>query len=330
MLMGRGRLDKNALVGTFYGNNNQIEIIEFITVTNLGSIYRVVCHECEKDKELHGDAIYDIALCRLKKNSLPCGCALSPHWSKKQRTTLAERVAKNLGYIFHGWKSYGKNPKNRVVVIECLKHNLQETPTWSDFMRRRAAGGCYECRRENLGKRASKPDEVMIESFENRGSYPEGTVFERSERKNTDGSGGFWFIYCSGCGEKTEACSVVINSGVSSCSCNRQQPNKAYILAISDNNGNYISLKYGITKNIKFRKKDIQKRTPLEVDLIGCWSFDGIHSCRAAENFCKQEFGQGIMSRADLPDGHTETTYCYNLDRIIQIYENFGGIRIYE
>ena len=31
-----------------------------------------------------------------------------------------------------------------------------------------------------------------------------------------------------------------------------------------------------------------------------------------------------------MPDGWTETTYPYNIDKIIEIYEKHGGVRIWD
>jgi hypothetical protein len=43
---------------------------------------------------------------------------------------------------------------------------------------------------------------------------------------------------------------------------------------------------------------------------------------------CKKELETGIIPKQELPDGYTETTYIYNLDKIKQIYMEYGGVEI--
>lgn len=44
-----------------------------------------------------------------------------------------------------------------------------------------------------------------------------------------------------------------------------------------------------------------------------------------AERECLQELECGVVLKRDMPDGYTETTWYYNLEKIIQIYERNGG-----
>ena len=43
---------------------------------------------------------------------------------------------------------------------------------------------------------------------------------------------------------------------------------------------------------------------------------------------CRRELDCGVLSKEEFPDGYTETTWVYNLDKIVEIYERNGGVKI--
>ena len=65
-----------------------------------------------------------------------------------------------------------------------------------------------------------------------------------------------------------------------------------------------------------------------EVENFGVWEFETKKSCLAAERECKQTLECGVLTKEEMPDGFTESTWAFNLDKIISIYEKHGGKRI--
>lgn len=47
-----------------------------------------------------------------------------------------------------------------------------------------------------------------------------------------------------------------------------------------------------------------------------------------AEAECKRELVCRILSKTEMPDGWTETTYCHNIEAIEAIYIKYGGTKI--
>jgi hypothetical protein len=102
----------------------------------------------------------------------------------------------------------------------------------------------------------------------------------------------------------------------------RIPPIFAYICVV-DNGG---ALKFGVSGEIEKRANQHIKSTKDYV--FGVWEFNSEGSCRSAELECKHTLSCGVVSRFSMPDGHTETVSLLDLEKIIAIYERFGGVRV--
>lgn len=89
-----------------------------------------------------------------------------------------------------------------------------------------------------------------------------------------------------------------------------------------------VALKFGIANNSKVRLRRQNGKNLFQMKQMQVYQFPSIESCKAAERACLLELDCGILSSRELQDGYTETTSLQNLDKIIEIYERFGGIRI--
>lgn len=107
--------------------------------------------------------------------------------------------------------------------------------------------------------------------------------------------------------------------------CSGHNHNVAYINTIIGTD----FVKYGITTNHRFdlRIKEANRNNKLEAFKLGWWLFEDPKDCINAENECKALFAP-VVSKFEMPDGYTETTWSYNTDKIIEIYERNGGVRI--
>lgn len=68
--------------------------------------------------------------------------------------------------------------------------------------------------------------------------------------------------------------------------------------------------------------------TNLSMENIGIWEFDNSISCKKAERVLKNIMDCGVISKELFPDGHSETTHINNIDIIIKVYEEYGGVKL--
>lgn len=109
--------------------------------------------------------------------------------------------------------------------------------------------------------------------------------------------------------------------------CVGQDQRQCYINQVLDQ-GSAIAIKFGVTRNSRSRIERQNARNLFQMARIGVWRFPSAKSCKDAEKQCKKELECRILTKRELEDGYTETTYIKNLDRVIEIYENHGGKRI--
>lgn len=112
-------------------------------------------------------------------------------------------------------------------------------------------------------------------------------------------------------------------SGKGCLACSKNSPDKAYVHIIRD--GSFIvSLKYGITKNIERRLKEIQSGTNLTVENYVKFQFENVVSVINAENEIKSQVKPNI-SKKYVREGFTETCKPDMLDFVINVFKKHGG-----
>lgn len=116
-------------------------------------------------------------------------------------------------------------------------------------------------------------------------------------------------------------------SGNSCPECGGQSQRTAYINLVLDNN-NAVALKFGIAKILERRVQKQNRLSAYTVENYVSYKFTSSSDCRAAELECKQVLDCGVISKQEMLDGYTETTYVCNLDKIIQIYKKHGGVKL--
>lgn len=173
-----------------------------------------------------------------------------------------------------------------------------------------------------------KPDHVMIASFLDSGAFHPDTQFWRSDRKDGRGNSSYWNVYCPVCNGQGESYSGSLRVGNKSCHCSSQRQQECYINLIVDDSGHNVAIKFGIANNSFVRIKKQNRLCKYSVVNYVVYNFSDTKSCRIAERECLQELECGVVLKRDMPDGYTETTWIYNLDKIIEIYERNGGIKI--
>lgn len=118
---------------------------------------------------------------------------------------------------------------------------------------------------------------------------------------------------------------MLYDTGCPMCSGNNQK--EAYINIIKDGETE-LSAKFGIANNHKNRVYSQNLYSKFNISNIGVWKFKSVTSCKKAEIECKKSLTTSVVSKADMPDGFSETFNIIDIDVVIRIYEKFGGVRV--
>lgn len=284
----------------------------------------VICEFCSQDNELFGQGYFEIKRGSLTRGLLPCGCGAQPHWTRPQYTVLCQRSAATKKVIFEGFVEPFNGSYTKCKLV-CSIHGAWCSTVINDFIN--TTKSCPKCSYAALPILQPKPDHLMIKSFMDTGVFSESTVFYRSSRKNTFGKRIYWYMDCPDCGTTGESTGQQFKLGQKSCACKITPPSFTYLLLIKDSDIEYC-VKLGITNNYDRRIKDIKCSTKLQIQILGIWKYPESFMCRKAERECLNTLNCGVADKVLFPVGYTETTYINNIDSIIKIFEENGGIRL--
>lgn len=123
-------------------------------------LFKVICTECSRDKELFPDGYFISHKSSLVKGSLPCGCAFNPRWKDWQYLILSRRAAKGR-FVIHGFAEefHGKNTK---LNLECLKDGHKwDSTTIDSFIN--AGHGCPKCKVVTLSEQRKTPEHLALQ-----------------------------------------------------------------------------------------------------------------------------------------------------------------------
>ena len=314
--------DEWSLTRPKFGKEGQLEVVGWSGKQKGPKLYILKCSECSIDVELFGEGYFKSRKDKLVKGQLPCGCARSPRWSKEQFSVLCSRKAKELGYTFLGFVGEWKGQATKIKML-CEKHEEWGSGIIHSLIT--SGCGCPECRWDVVAKAAKKPDDVMIESFFASGAFHPETKFWRSDREDRQGTKRCWFMSCPECGETGESFGSNLQNGSRSCACSPMRQQEAYINWLVDDHGITIALKFGIANNSSQRINIQNSTSAYTIEQHSVYRFPDVASCKKAERECKQELECGVVLKRDMPDGYTETTWTYNLEKIEEIYKRNGG-----
>lgn len=317
--------DSWSLESRTFGQQGQLKVVGWSGKRKSNKFYILHCSVCSEDRELFGEGFFKSPKESLK-TALPCGCAISPRWSEGQYSILCKRLADKKGVVFHRLLPpfVGRNTK---IGLECKKHGVFNNTNLSTFLNSNRGTGCHGCKADTITERNLKPDEDMIATFMSTGNYPIGTRFWRSVRKTKSGNVAYWKVYCPVCDSVSESTYRAFQKGCLSCNCKKHNQEYAYINIVDDCIGTCV-LKFGIANNPLKRVEEQNSKSCHTVVNYGIWKFPTSAMCKAAESFCKNNMVCGVISKSDMRDGYTETTYPYNMDEIVLAYEAHGGVRI--
>lgn len=172
-------------------------------------------------------------------------------------------------------------------------------------------------------ERAAIKDSQRLLKFKATGSYVEGTEFTVDSENRL-----YWIVYCPECRTTNRSHHQCLENGSLPCECSPMRQKQGYINMVFDGEIP-VALKYGIANNALLRFKSINSTSALSLFLLGVWEYETKDDCRRAESLCKKNF-KPTISKADMPDGYTETCKLTDFEQIVRIYEEYGGINIYK
>lgn len=313
--------DEWSLTRPKFGEEGQLEVIGWSGKSKEGrKLYLVSCRLCSGDAELFGSGIFKSAKNNLDSGQIPCACSKRYLWNEAQILVRIQRKIVGTGVKFNKFLEYMGLNKTRCELV-CEKHGPWQPLITSTLLKN---SSCPICNRT----RPFKTDDVICKKFMNTGKYAEGTIFKRNDkRKTSQGYYTYWDVYCPVCDYKYVSGHSSLLIGCVGCMCSRENQKQSYITLVKDNQ-NIIALKFGITNNHTRRIKSQAESSIYNLNSHGVWYFDTKRDCRAAERECKQTLDCGVLTKEEMPDGYTETTWVYNLEKIVSIYEKHGGVRI--
>ena len=317
--------DEWSLTSPKFGKEGQLTVVGWSGKRKgREKFYILKCNVCSEDRELFKGGYFKSIKGSLTKGWVPCGCSKAPKWSKEQYVILCHRAAKEIGHKFLGFNGEFKGSYTKIIMI-CTGHGEWNSGNVSALINRGI--GCPSCMIENSSVVNSKPDEVMIASFFASGAFHPDTKFWRSDRLTKQGFRVYWCMFCPDCADTGEAVCSSLQLGTRSCGCSKNRQQEAYINWVLD--GDYaMAIKFGIARDSKYRVKKQNQKSVYDVQQHAVYKFPTVNSCKKAERECKQELECGVLPKQEFPDGWTETTWVYNLDKIIEIYERNGGLEI--
>ena len=317
--------DEWSITSPRFGEDGQLEVVGFAGSRNHSKYYVVKCHTCAKDGELFKGGYFQSKKTSLVKGQIPCGCSKAPKWSKEQYAVLCSRKAEELGYKFTGFTGEWIGSRSK-INMQCKEHGDWGSGVIFNLLFKGTT--CPGCRHDYMKEVKKKPDPVMIESFFATGCFHPSTIFYRSSRKNNLGWRVYWSVSCPECGESGESTGSDLQKGCRPCACSRMRQQEAYINWIMDGS-KVVAVKFGIANIAINRSKQQNASCVYEVRNYLVYKFPDVQSCKSAERACKLELDCGIISKNEMSDGYTETTFSYNVDKIKQIYSSHGGVCIF-
>lgn len=207
------------------------------------------------------------------------------------------------------------------LPVKCHEHGVWYVDYHHHVQR---GSGCPDP--ECCWKKISEVKASNTEDFVNKAIVIHGNKFDYSETVY-DRSFKKLEIYCPKCEEYfLQTPSDHLNGcGCPYCAGDRQL--QCYIFVISEDI-NPLGFKFGIANRFESRLSRQKTRSRYNVDILGVWEFCDTYTCKECERYIKQNFSCSYFTKEDYPDGYQETLPIREMDNIIKVYEDFGGIRL--
>lgn len=321
-LIEDGVMKYDGFEGTQYGN---LTVVGWNGKYGNPKKYIVSCSVCKEDPELHGEGLFAMAKGHLDRDGKPCGCSEKANWTEDQYKIRARRACEQKGITLKGWQEFN-GPNFTKVSLECPVHGEYSGPLLSFILGISRHNGCMGCKADSMGNLKRKDDAVMIATFMASGGFAEDTTFSRTDTLDKYGHKKYWLIECPECNTSGEAHMVGLYKGSRPCACTNSRPQETYINFLKDGE-DIVAIKFGVANLSHERLKTQHSRSVYQIENYGVWSYPTIMDCKSAERTCMRSMETGVVSKEEMKDGYTETTFHSNIDLVISIFEWYGGVR---
>lgn len=272
--------------------------------------YSAAEYKCKEDKLDIICSIHGLFSQRAGAHIRGQGC---PKCFGREKSSTVKFIAK--ARSIHGDR-YSYNDVNYVndrvkVKILCSCHgSFEQSPT-----HHLQGKGCKKCSRQHT---------PTTEEFILRANDVHGNKYDYSmvEYKNAHSKIN---IKCKMHGYFNQSANSHIR-GIGCPLCSGRKMKYAYLHAI-ENDNTAVAVKFGIASNPSRRLKEQARLSIFDLNSICNFKFISNKNCAMAELECKRTLETGVLTKREMPDGYTETTYAYNVEKIIEIYEKYGGVR---
>lgn len=316
-----GDIIEDEFTGSIFGEKSQLKVLGWVekkrdSYGKYKKIYLLECSICKQDKQLFGDAVFKASKSNLTAGRCPCGCAVKPVWTPEQ---WAIRVSRKLdpGHKLVSLIETEKGAFGKVEIL-CEKYGTWDTASANNIMN---GQGCRLCANAARGLRLKEANSYTEEQFTEKfyivGGYSRDIIFTRVSKN-------YWSYTCNVCGVSCKTHAKGLYAGTKSCNCSKFNPLQAYINFVMDGELP-VALKFGISQSALNRRF---RWSVYDFHLYSVWVFKNRVDCLSAEALCKTELDTGVIPKIEMPDGYSETTYIYNLEKIIEVYKSLGGIEI--
>ena len=315
---------KDDFIGTKFGPFLQLTVLGWFGEKSLrNKKYTVQCSICKEDSELYGDAKYLITRNKINRGTLPCGCSPNNRWSKEQWIVKLKRECDLRNYKFIAFNGDRKGGKGSVYLE--TPYGEVDLVIIHNFLK---GQDTLSLRNEKISKAISKSTEHHTEKYLKTGAFALGTTFERClDKVDHRGWKSWWKVHCSTCDEIYYSLISNLSAGCVGCSCSQRRHIRSYIHVVSQD-GKILGIKFGITSLLNSRRmSDQSRKSGLTLEEFGLWEYSEVSSCRQSEREVKRIFAN-YLTKDILPDGYTETASFNNIEEIVYIFENNGGVRI--
>lgn len=153
-----------------------------------------------------------------------------------------------------------------------------------------------------------------------------GFVFNNVVGKYRNVNSRFSYI-CKTHGIQNMRIALFINGGRGCPLCAGKNQQQCYINVVMDD-FTPVALKVGIAKDANARLKSLNRCNLFHMQQVAVYDFPTVRHCKQAERACLSELVSGVLSSRELKNGYTETVALTDYDKVVSIYERFGGVRV--
>lgn len=240
---------------------------------------------------------------------------------KKQKLSKThEQFIKECNKIHENYYGYSKTVYKGVledITITCPVHGDFEQNAHDHNIGK----GCSKCGTNSAAQKQKYSKEKIIELSKKI----HGDTYVYSKVKDVQTTADEITILCRTHGAFKTAAISHYNLGTGCPDCGGQCQTFAYIHLVLDND-TPVAIKYGIETYKGTRFKQQNKKSKLTVQPMLSFKFNTSNDCRNAEKECKK-LVKRALSKAELPDGYTESTFICSINAIIDVYKKHGGVK---